>query len=69
MYHFGRSVSEGQDPVVTAALRQGNPVHADILPASVWKLDGFEMSTVSASFGLGSLTIVAGLDKGFDGLG
>ena len=35
----------------------------------MWKLDGFEKSTVSVSFGLGSLTNVTGLDEGFDGLG
>ena len=69
MYHVGCSVGEGQDAAVSAALWQGNPVHADRLPASVWKLDGFEKSTVSASFGLGSLTNVTGLDEGFNGLG
>ena len=69
MYRFGCSVGEGQDAVVSAALWQGNPVHADRVPASVWNLDGFEESTAYASFGLDSLTNVTRLDEGFNGLG
>ena len=67
MYHLGCPVREGEDGIVTLAGGEGDPVHADGLPAAEGELDRLQKASVTSSLGFGALTDVAALDELFDG--
>ena len=66
--HLGGPVRECEDGIVSLAGGEGDPVHADGLPAAEGELDRLQAS-VTSSLGFGALTNVAALDELLDGCG
>ena len=69
MNHLGRAVRECEEDIVSLAGGEGDPVHADGLPAAEGELDRLQEASVTSSLGFGALTNVAALDELFDGRG
>ena len=69
MYHLGCPVREGKDDIVSLAAGEGDPVHADGLPAAEGELDRLQEASAPSSLGFCALTDVAALDELFDGRG